>query len=263
MIDRGTLIGLVAFVYLVCAQGLRWEFGPYIDFPSMCIVFGGVTAAALITYNPALVLKAFQVVRLTFKVRQDSRVALIKRLVEFAEIARRDGILALENVTGTIQDPFLVKGIQLAVDGTDPELIEKILNTELDNLEARHTEARKTLEVFKNNGPGYGSLGTVIGLILMLKSGADDPNKLTAGMATALITTFYGSMIANLVGPLCDKLANKHTEEMVLKQIMFDGVMSIQSGDNPRIVAAKLMIYLPPQERLIFEKEQESKSGKK
>ena len=124
------------------------------------------------------------------------------------------------------------------------------METEMDNIESRHTAAKSAWDLFRGGGPTWGALGTVIGLIQMLKGGVEDPNALTAGMAVALITTFYGSLIAALmVGPVCDKLAVKNGEEMSIKTIMLKGVMSIQAGDNPRIVEQKLKIFLPPSQR--------------
>lgn len=255
--DFGTLIGLVVGLFMVGAIGMQGEVMTFIDAPSLAIVIGGSAAATLMS-NPIEEASRFHKVFMKALFHKpESPVALIKRMVEFAEIARRDGILALENVTETIKDPFLVKGIQLAVDGTDPELIEQILSTEMENIEARHNKGKRVIDTFRNMGPSWGALGTVIGLIMMLRAGIEDPNKLTSGMAVALITTFYGSMIASLfVGPIVDKLAARNTEEMHLKEIILRGVMSIQSGDNPRIVEQKLKIYLPPSQR-DFGKEEE------
>ena len=173
--------------------------------------------------------------------------------MKFAEIARRDGILSLESMTGTIQDKFIVKGIQMAVDGTDPELIEQILEGELDSLASRHAEGRLLFETLGKYGPAFGMIGTVIGLIIMLKH-MEDVSKIGSGMAVALITTLYGAVTANLIClPIADKLRLRSKEEMLMKQIIIKGVMSIQSGDNPRIVEQKLKTFLPPTFRDIEE----------
>jgi chemotaxis protein MotA len=223
----------------------------FLHVPSAAIVFGGGIAATMISLPLESVINAVtRVGKHAFVHSPDSPDEIIKRMVEFAEIARRDGILALENVTDTIQDDFLVKGIQLAVDGTDPELIEQIMTTELENIEGRHLEGKKFFDLLTKYCPAWGMIGTLIGLINMLSAGIDNPEALVAGMAVALMTTLYGSVTANyIVGPIADKLAKRNEEEMLLKQIVLRGVMSIQSGDNPRIVEQKLKIFLPPSAR--------------
>jgi chemotaxis protein MotA len=249
--DLATVIGYVTGVVCVVFIGIGIPNLPvFYDTASFFIVLGGGLAATMISCPLEMVTAALGISKHVFFHKADSPMDLIKRMVEFAEIARRDGILALENVTDTIQDPFLVKGIQLAVDGTDPELIEQIMNTELENIESRHGKGRKPYELFTKYAPAWGMIGTLIGLINMLSGGMDDPAKLSSGMAVALITTMYGAVVANYAcGPIADKLILRNQEEMLLKEIVLRGVMSIQSGDNPRIVEQKLKIFLPPKMR--------------
>ena len=248
--DFGTIAGFVIGTICIVGVGMQWDISPFIDVPSIGIVFGGCAANMMISLALDTLKTMPKSAPLIFKQSKDNPIDLIKKLVEFSEVARRDGILALENVLDQIPDPFLRQGLQLAVDGTDPELIQDIMETEMDNIEARHNDAKSAWDLFRGGGPTWGALGTVIGLIQMLKGGVEDPNALTAGMAVALITTFYGSLIASLmVGPVCDKLAVKNGEEMAMKTIMLKGVMSIQAGDNPRIVEQKLKIFLPPSQR--------------
>ncbi len=245
--DFGTIAGFVIGTFCVAGIGMQWQIGTFIDVPSIGIVFGGIAANMLISLALDTLKTMPKSAPIILKTSTDNPVDIIKKLVEFSEVARRDGILALENVLDQIPDPFLRQGLQLAVDGTDPELIQDIMETEMDNIEARHTDAKSAWDLFRGGGPTWGALGTVIGLIQMLKGGVEDPNALTAGMAVALITTFYGSLVASLmVGPVCDKLAVRNGEEMAIKTIMLKGVMSIQAGDNPRIVEQKLKIFLPP-----------------
>jgi chemotaxis protein MotA len=248
--DIGTIAGFIIGLFCVVGLGMQWSIGPFIDVPSIGIVFGGCVANLLI----ALALSTLKTMPksgpLILKTGKDNPVDVIKKMVEFSEVARRDGILALENVLDQIPDPFMRQGLQLAVDGTDPELIQDIMTTDLDNIDARHSDAKSAWDMFRGGGPTWGALGTVIGLIQMLKGGVDDPAALTQGMAVALITTFYGSFIASLlVGPVCDKLGVRNGEEMALKAIILKGVMSIQAGDNPRIVEQKLKIFLAPADR--------------
>jgi chemotaxis protein MotA len=171
---------------------------------------------------------------------------LIEQLVELAEVARRDGILALEGMTEEMDEPFLVNGLRMAVDGTDPEIIESIMETELENVIERHEAGRGLLEALGKYAPAFGMIGTLIGLVAMLAN-MDDPSLIGAGMAAALITTLYGSLLANVIFlPMADKLALRSQEEVLNKTIIIQGVMAIQSGDNPRNVASKLMTFLPP-----------------
>ena len=176
-------------------------------------------------------------------------VELIEQLVELAEVARRDGILALEGMTEGMDEPFLVNGLRMAVDGSDPDVIESIMETELENLMERHEAGRGMLEAMGKYAPAFGMIGTLIGLVAMLAN-MDDPSKIGAGMAAALITTLYGALLANVVFlPMADKLAARSTEEVLNKTIIIQGVMAIQSGDNPRNIESKLLTFLPPSVR--------------
>ena len=257
--DLATLVGLIMGVGLLSwAMFAREPFSTFADPPSAAIVFGGVTASLLISFPLKKVLNLIRVTKNVFFAETQSPRKLITDLVKYAEIARRDGILSLESMTSTIQDRFIVKGIQMAVDGTDPELIEQILEGELDSLAERHGEGRLLFETMGKYGPAFGMIGTLIGLIIMLKH-MEDASKIGQGMAVALITTLYGAVSANLIFlPIADKLRLRSKEEMLMKQIIIKGVMSIQSGDNPRIVEQKLKTFLPPSFRELEEgKEQQ------
>jgi len=246
----GIIVGFVVAGYCVVSLGMDGSLGPFYDLPSIGIVFGGIIGTMCIQLPMGALKQAFTVFMKAATYKPRDPVEIIKRICEYSEVARRDGILALEGVLAGIDDAFLRQGLQLAVDGTDPELIADILETEMGNLEDRHNMGKKVWETFKNGGPSWGALGTVIGLIIMLKGGVEDPNKLTAGMAVALITTFYGSIIASyLVGPIVDRLDVNNKDEIALKTIMLKGIMAIQAGDNPRIVEQKLKIFLPPRQR--------------
>ena len=176
-------------------------------------------------------------------------IETINTLVELAEVARRDGILALENKAGELEDEFLVSGIQMAVDGSDPDAIQSMLETELENLMERHDAGKGLFDNVGRYAPAFGMIGTLIGLVAML-SNMDDPSKIGAGMAAALLTTLYGAMLANMIMlPLADKLAVRSAEEVAAKTLIIQGVMCIQAGDNPRNVYSKLMTFVPPAER--------------
>lgn len=221
----------------------------FLDYPSVAIViFGSLLGSMMLAQNLKQWVTSIKASKLVFKLPNSSAAELINQLVTFAETARRDGILALENVTDEIQDDYLVRGIRLAVDGTDPELIEGIMETELEILEARHNVVIQFWNLVGKYAPTWGMLGTLIGLILML---ADmRPETIGPNMSIALLTTYYGAIVANFIAiPVADKLKSQHENEALIKNIILKGVMSIQSGDNPRIVQQKLMIYLPPNER--------------
>ncbi len=182
---------------------------------------------------------------------------VIDKMVGYAERARREGMLALEEDSENESDPFLRKGLRLAVDGTDPQLLEKILETDVEQIENRHGEGAKVLSAGGTFAPAFGMIGTLIGLVNML-SNLDDPTQIGAGMATALITTFYGAVLANAVFlPLAGKLETRSKEELVIKAMIIEGIMAIQSGDSPRIVEEKLKSFLSPAQRAKVEEAKE------
>ncbi|MFH1022437.1 MAG: MotA/TolQ/ExbB proton channel family protein [Planctomycetota bacterium] len=246
-----TSIGVVVFLIIHEAEGVG--VGIFINMPAFILCVIGPFICLAISNSWKDFRSLIGIMKTAFFVTPPDAKPVIEQLVRYAEIARRDGILALEGVVDEIKDPFLVKGVQLAVDGTDPELIEQIMSTELEYLEERHKVGRKMMDVLSLLSPSLGLVGCVMGLILMLvalaKSGGD-PSVVAAKMATAMVATFYGVALANMVYiPLANKLNRKHLEEKLLRQIVMRGVMSIQSGDNPRIVEQKLKIFLPPKER--------------
>jgi chemotaxis protein MotA len=257
-VDFATIIGFVmGSVMLLMGMGFDFnsmvfdpgKLGGFWDPPSVIIVIlGSMLGSMMVAQNLKQWSTAIKATKLIFSVAKVSASQLIDQLVTFAETARRDGILALENVTDEIEDDYLVRGIRLAVDGTDPELIEGIMETELEIMEKRHLDVVAFWNLVGKYTPTWGMLGTLIGLILML---ADmRPETIGPNMSIALLTTYYGAIVANFVAiPIADKLKSQHENESLVKNIILKGVMSIQSGDNPRIVQQKLMIYLPPNDR--------------
>lgn len=256
--DIATVIGFLMGT-LMLILGMAFDFNKatfipermnlFVDYPSVCIVIlGTMLGSMMVAQNLKQWVTAFKGSTQVFKLNNTSSRDLINQLVGFAETARRDGILALENVTEDIKDDYLVRGIRLAVDGTDPELIEGIMQIEVDIMTERHMAVVNFWNLMGKYAPTWGMLGTLIGLILML---ADmRPETIGPNMAIALITTYYGAIMANFIFiPFADKLKSKHAQEAIIKNIVLKGVMSIQSGDNPRIVQQKLMVYLPPKER--------------
>jgi chemotaxis protein MotA len=253
-VDIATVGGLVGgFALLIMAIFLGGSFGAYLDGPSMMIVIGGGFSATLVSVSLSRMLTMPQIVMQTVFAKPPDPVALIQQLVGLAEVARRDGILALENMTSDMEDEFIVRGISMAVDGTDPELIEQIMETELENIIERHDNGKSLFDLVGKYAPAFGMIGTLIGLVAML-SNMDDPSAIGAGMAAALLTTMYGAILANVLFlPLADKLAMRTNEEVLAKTVIIQGVMAIQSGDNPRNVESKLMTFLPPAQRVSSE----------
>ncbi|MAX25506.1 MAG: motility protein A [Phycisphaeraceae bacterium] len=245
--DIGSLFGLLgtwALVFWAMMSGGQLDI--FIDVPSIIMVIGGTSTILFVCFPVGTVKEIVKIIKRCFFNEDKSVQKLIEDMVSFAEIARRDGILSLEGVTKDIDDPFIVSGIQMAVDGTDPELIEQIMQTELDNVADRHASGKATLDAIGKYGPAFGMIGTLVGLVIMLQN-MGDPSKLGPGMAVALITTFYGALMANAFAlPLADRLSLRSSEEILYKTIIIKGVMAIQSGDNPRIVEQKLKTYLPP-----------------
>ena len=252
--DIATVIGLVVGTVLVLvAILLGGDLVSYVNVPSILIVVGGAFAATLAAFPMARFFQLPKVLKKAILMKSPDPLMLINQMVELAEIARRDGILALENSIENVDDEFLISGIQMAVDGTDPEVIQLIMETELENVMDRHEAGKMLLESLGKYAPAFGMIGTLIGLVAMLNN-MDDPSKIGAGMATALLTTLYGSLLANLVClPLADKLGLRSSEEVLTNTIVIQGVMAVQSGDNPRNVQAKLLTFVPPKLRPIDE----------
>ncbi len=249
--DIATLIGLVAGIGLV-GYGIMsaGSLSLYVDYSSMYIVFGGTLATLLISNSSGYLLDVGKVFRKVFVAKTRPPQEVIADLVSYAEIARRDGILSLDAVAKQLDDPFVVRGLQMAVDGTDPELIKHVLTTELEALAERHASGKGILDGIAKSGPAFGMIGTLIGLVAMLAN-LNDPSKIGPGMAVAILTTLYGAIMANLFCiPMADKLAVRSSEEMLNKSIVLMGIMSIQSGDNPRIVEQKLNSFLAASSRV-------------
>jgi chemotaxis protein MotA len=249
-VDLATILGLV-FGGGFVAMALVLGGGPdaYLDPVSLLIVVGGGAAATLTSVPLARFFAAHKVCRKAVVHSSIDPVEQVQRLVALAEIARRDGILALESRIDEIDDPFLVRGIEMAVDGTDPQVVRAILQKELENLLERHSEGRAVFESLGKYAPAFGMIGTLIGLVAML-SNMEDPSAMGAGMAAALLTTLYGALIANVVFlPLADKLSMRSTEEVLVRTMTIEGVTAIQAGENPRNVQSKLMTFLPPSHR--------------
>lgn len=246
--DLATVIGIfLSFGLVFGAMGsdiiLFW------DIPSLLIVIGGTLGAALITYPVYHVLGVMAIMKKTFFSKLDPPTQMIVQFVDFASRVRREGILSLEPHLKEVKDEFLRKALQLTVDGMEPQAIQEILETEISYLEERHSRGAEILLCFGALAPAMGMIGTVIGLVLMLKN-MSDPSSIGPAMAVALITTFYGAVLANLVfNPMAGKLKTRSKEEVLLRSMIIEGVMSLSRGENPRIIEEKLNSFLPPKSR--------------
>ncbi|MFO1021227.1 MAG: motility protein A [Planctomycetales bacterium] len=250
--DKATIGGMimawgVVFVSILIAPGAKLS--AFWDSPSMMMVVGGAIAAVMISYPLRTILTVPKVVLKAIFPKTPEIAPVIKQLVEFAEIARKDGILALEGKTDQIQDPFVLSGIQMAVDGTDAELMENIMRSEMEAMAGRHKTGKAMLDTLNKYAPAFGMIGTLVGLIIMLGN-MDDPAAIGPGMAVALLTTLYGAAVSNMVcAPIADKLNFYSRREIELKEVIIRGILSIQGGDNPRVLEQKLMTCLSLAER--------------
>jgi chemotaxis protein MotA len=249
-VDLATLLGIVVASGLVVGSILMGGSGAwFINYPSMMIVIGGTMGATLINYPLLDVISVFKVTKNAFRYRSLSPIHLIPRLVEFAKKARREGILSFEAQVKEIDDPFMKRCLHMAIDGMEVESIEEVVSTEILWLEERH---RLGAEIFSTMGafaPAVGMLGTIIGLVQMLMQ-MTDPTAIGAPMAVALLTTFYGVMLANLLFlPISGKLKVRSRQEILAKQMVLQGILSIQEGDNHRIVEQKLKAFISPKAR--------------
>lgn len=213
--------------------------------------------AVIISFSVEQLKNIPKMIRIAFRSEEQDPLDIIDGMIDLAEKARREGLLALEDSLNRTDDTFMQRGIQLIVDGTDPELVRDILETDLAYIEDRHRSGKSIFDAMTAYAPAFGMIGTLIGLILMLRT-LDKPSTIGPSMAIALITTLYGVIVANLVtGPIATNLAVKSAEEICLREMMLEGILSIQSGENPRIVEEKLMGFLAPKDRLRAEEQAE------
>ncbi len=249
--DIASVLGVIIAISLILGAIVLGggSFGAFIDPPSLMVVIGGAIAAAMISFPMKNFLGVFGVGMKVFLYKLDSIPSLIEELVSLAETARRDGLLALESRLDDIENSFVVLGIQMAVDGTRPEVMEDIMRTELDAVATRHRDGKAILDCMGRFAPAFGMIGTLMGLVIMLGD-MSDPSKIGAGMAVALLTTMYGAIASNVVFlPFAEKLGFTNKQELLAMEIIVRGIMAIQSGENPRVIEQKLNTFIPPKLR--------------
>ena len=251
--DLASILGLVLCfgmcIYGIISNAGAENFGRYIDPPSAIITFGGsffAIMASTTLKNYVAGLKSFLLV---FKTPVNDVKSMISQIIDLSNVARKEGLLSLEEAAGNLDDEFMKKGILLIVDGTDPDLVRGILETELVSIEERHKGKISFWEDLGAMGPAWGMIGTLIGLINMLKNLAD-PDTIGPNMSVALVTTLYGSMLANWISsPVATKLSTNNDIEIMMKEVMVEGLLSIQAGENPRVIEEKLKSFLSPTAR--------------
>ncbi len=253
--DITVLIGVVlgfGMMVLGIVSG-SGDFASFIDVTSLAITVGGALSAA-ITANKKNVV--FGVVKVILGAIQEPKIdyaGTLRTLISFSEKARREGLLSLEANIEEIQDPFFKKAVQLVVDGTDPELLKSMMEIEIDMATQEMMDQKGFFDSLGTFGPAFGMIGTLVGLIQMLKS-LNDPSTLGPSMAVALITTLYGSILANIVGiPIAEKIAKRAADMELSKRMILEGVISIQAGENPRVLEEKLKAFLPSVEKAKYE----------
>ncbi|MBD3179646.1 MAG: motility protein A [Candidatus Latescibacteria bacterium] len=248
--DLATIAGIVMGITLISLSIMTGgSAGTFINIPSMLATIGGGIAATFISFPLKTLLNVVNVVKNTILHSDKSPVDTIRALTSYAEKARKEGMLALEDEAEAEEDEFLKKGLLLAVDGTEADLLNKIMRTEIESVADRHTLGQNVLRQMGAFFPAFGMIGTLIGLVAML-SQMNDPSKIGPGMAVAILTTFYGAFLANLFClPMAEKLSVRSEKEIQRMELVIAGIMAIKEGDTPRVVEEKLKSFISPGER--------------
>lgn len=251
--DILTSVGLIlSIVLMIYGMLIGSSLKIFWDVASVIITVGGSLSALLITYSLEEVKNMGKLFMQAFKENKSSGKDIIIRFGSLSKKARREGLLSLEDDISEMEDPFMKKGLQMVVDGIEPETIREILELEIGEMENRHSQGASIFSTWGAYAPGFGMLGTLIGLIQMLQN-LSDATTIAQGMGKALITTFYGSLLANIFcNPIAANLQKKSEKEVNIREMMLEGVLAIQSGVNPRIIEEKLISYLEPAERLEY-----------
>lgn len=248
--DLATIIGIALGLFLIIFSILLGSsIAIFIHIPSLMIVIGGSSAAALISFKLEEIVGVMGVVKKAFLMGNSDLTGIIEKIIELSKKARKEGLLAIDAEVSDLEDPFMRTGLEMAIDGTEPEAIRSVMETELSYTMERHKKGQQIFNALGMYAPAFGMIGTLIGLIAMLQK-LEDPSQIGGGMAVALITTFYGALAANLIYlPIAGKLKNKSDEEVIEKELIIEGVLSIQAGEHPKIIQVKLLNFIPPKLR--------------
>lgn len=242
----GLILGIIFIIWGIYESG---DISAYWNIPSIILTLGGTIASTITSFPIRDIGNVLKVAKNAFVHTETSLDQVIIDIITLANIARKEGLLSLEEYADNLDDEFLSKGIMLIVDGTEPDLVRNIMETELLYLEERHANGQRLFETAASYAPAFGMIGTLIGLINMLRT-IDDPSTIGPSMSVALVTTFYGVVLANVVFlPLARKLKARNNEEILAKELIVEGLLSIQAGENPRIIEEKLKTFIPPSMR--------------
>lgn len=245
----GLILGLVMLIFGILSNAGPSGLFEYLDFASAMITFGGAFSATLLSHSLEDFIGGLKSFALIFKAPALNTAEMIQKIIDLSNVARKEGLLSLEEAASDMEEPFLKKGILLIVDGTDPDLVRAIMETELVSIEGRHKTRIGFWDTLGSMGPAWGMIGTLVGLVDMLYH-MEDMSKLGPAMAVALITTLYGSLLANWICiPVSNKLKADNSSEMMMKEVMIEGLLSIQAGENPRVIEEKLKSFLAPKDR--------------
>lgn len=252
--DLASIIGMIACAGMVVLgivsgdQGVA-AFGNFVDVTSVIITIGGSMCSVLVSYTIPDFINSLKAFTQGIKAQKNNEAETIKTIIDLSNVARKEGLLALEEAANNLEDQFMKKGVLLIVDGTDPELVRAIMETELSCIETRHKKVIGFYENVASMGPAWGMIGTLVGLVNMLKN-LSDIAAVGPNMAVALLTTLYGSLMANWIcTPIAGKLKYNNDLEIMMKEVMVEGLLSIQAGENPRVIEEKLKSFLSPAQR--------------
>lgn len=253
----GIVIGIVLIVFSIVADDGVSAIMGFLDWKSALITYGGALSCLLtMAPNIKVYVKRLSSIKLVMKPMTLNEEENILKIIELANIARKEGLLSVEEAANNVDEEFLRKGILLIVDGSDPELVRNILETELINMELRHKDNYKFWDDMAAMGPAWGMIGTLIGLVNMLRNMGSDAGNIGPSMAVALITTLYGSLLANWIAtPVSTKLKENSANEIKMKEVIIEGILSIQAGENPRVIEEKLKSFLAPSARDVITSE--------
>jgi chemotaxis protein MotA len=248
--DFSTVVGVLITVVLVfMAMGTGGNLGLFWDQPSMLMVGGGTIGVTLVCFTAGDLKQIFKILVKSFVYKLPSHTEEIERILAYATLARKEGLLALENKLQEVDDRFFAKGVQLVIDGFPAETVRDIMELEADWQRQRHALGKKMMETMATYAPAFGMIGTLVGLVQMLAN-LSDPSSIGAGMAVALLTTMYGAMMANMLFlPFAAKLDVRAKQEAQLRDLMIEGLVAIQSGEKPQLIKEKLKGFLSPAAR--------------
>ena len=247
--DISTIFGLiVSLTFVVWCILLGGSLMIFVDIPSVVLVCGGTFAVLFIKFSARIILTTINVVKNAFFTKPMNPQKIIEEFVSLSKVARKEGLLALERKQ--FNDPFMKKGIQFCIDGSEGDFIKRILSTDLANIQDRHVQGQRLLKAIGESAPSFGMIGTLIGLVQMLVN-MEDPSQIGPGMATAILTTLYGALIANVIAlPINDKLTLRNQEETLTKSMIIEGILGVARGENPRMLEEILKTFLPGKKRV-------------